>query len=167
MNQEQEGSRWVYPRPTKSESDADGPLLRLLRYNRCNNIKLKHEGQHEVPRGHRTLQPEAVTDWPLRLYQSHLKKLEKIREERKNQLAFDNTRLAKQQEFRHAKSRSFAHRYNEHNQEITQSNIKFLNKLEKVRPFTHHASFSGTARTEREQQTMTPMRRQRQEETEK
>lgn len=50
---------------------------------------------------------------------------------------------------KHVKSRSFAYRYNEQHQEINESNIKLLNKLEKVRPFTRHTSFSTHEREER------------------
>jgi type IV secretory pathway VirB4 component len=38
------------------------------------------------------------------------------------------------------KSRSFAHKFNTTNYEIAQSNLKFLVKLEKVKPFTSHAA---------------------------
>jgi hypothetical protein len=38
------------------------------------------------------------------------------------------------------KSRSFAHRFNATNYQIAQSNLKFLVKLEKVKPFTSHAA---------------------------
>lgn len=93
--------------------------------------------------------------------------MEKIREERKNQLAFDSNRLTKHEEIKHTKSRSFAYRYNEQHSEITQSNIKLLDKLEKVKPFTRYTSFSTYEREEREQRTMTPFRKRRIEETEK
>ena len=91
-----------------------------------------------------------------RLYQAHIRKLEKIREDRKHQLTFDSTRTSQQKDYRQNKSKSFAHRYNQQHQEITQSNIKFLHKLEKVRPFTHHSSLSVQDQVEQEWPQVNP-----------
>lgn len=46
--------------------------------------------------------------------------MERIREERKNQLAFDAHRLTRHEDIKSSKSRSFAHKYNEQHQEIAQ-----------------------------------------------
>jgi len=99
----------------------------------------------------------------------HIRKLEKIREDRKHQLTFDSTRVSQQKNYRTNKTKSFAHRYNEQHQEITQSNKKFLNKLEKVRPYSQHShSLSLCERQDHElPQTRTPTKRKLEELTEK
>jgi hypothetical protein len=46
------------------------------------------------------------------------------------------------------RSRSFAHKFNATNYQIAQSNLKFLVKLEKVKPFTSHTSTDRSPRAE-------------------
>ena len=58
----------------------------------------------------------------------------------------DHNRNSQLQHIKDTKSRSFAHRFNEQNYKITQSNIKFLNKLEKVKSITRYTSQSTTER---------------------
>lgn len=41
-----------------------------------------------------------------------------------------------------SKNRSFASRFNQQNNKITKSNIRLLDKLEKVKPFARYTSFS-------------------------
>ncbi len=66
---------------------------------------------------------------PLRTYENHLKKLDRIREERKTNLNLDHSRQSHLQHIKDTKSRSFAHKFNEQNYQINQSNLKFLAKL--------------------------------------
>lgn len=83
-------------------------------------------------------------------------------------MAFDAHRLTRHEEIKNSKSRSFAHKYNEQHHEIAQENVKLLNKLERVRPFTRYSSFSTHEKEEvQDRTTMTPFRKRRIAETEK
>lgn len=92
------------------------------------------------------LSAEAVRLLPLSTYEKHIKKLDRIREERRNQLQYDHSRTTQMQLIKEGKSKTFANRFNEHNLQINQSNIKLLVKLEKAKPFTRYTSFSAYER---------------------
>lgn len=66
------------------------------------------------------------------------------------------------------KTKSFAHRFNAQSMQINQSNLKFLGKLEKVRPFARYTSYT-TNEDERENTNgyITPYQKKRIFETEK
>ena len=59
-----------------------------------------------------------------------------------------------------SKSRSFAHKFNERNHQINQSNIKFLDKLERVRPYHRHTTYASADRIPTQPQPPTRQRKQ-------
>jgi hypothetical protein len=61
-------------------------------------------------------------------------------------LNVDHTRHLNLQHIKDNKSRSFAHRFNENNLHINQSNLKFLNKLENVKSFARYTSYTASDR---------------------
>ena len=73
-----------------------------------------------------------------------------IRQERKTQLQFDHNRNVQMQHIKSSKSKTFANKFNDKNLQINQSNVKFLVKLEKVKPYVRYASQSATERSFRE-----------------
>ena len=100
-------------------------------------ILIYHEGHDEAASRGRPLRPPPVPPPPRSTHQNHLRKLERIRQERRSQLqqghSVDLASLKDRQ------SRSFAHKFNTANYQIAQSNLRFLVKLEKVKPHTSHA----------------------------
>ena len=98
-----------------------------------------------------------------------MKKLTQIRHERKTQLHFDHGRNAQMQQIKNSKSKTFANKFNDTNLNINHSNVKFLVKLEKVRPFVKYSSQSATERSFRDPSgsVMRPSIKQRVIETEK
>ena len=52
-------------------------------------------------------------------YENHLKKLSQIRLERKTQLQFDHNRNSQLQNIKQVKSKTFAHKFNQQNNNIT------------------------------------------------
>ena len=57
------------------------------------------------------------------------------------------------QHMKNNKSKSFAHKFNEHNMEINRSNVKLLVKLDNIKPFTHYNPSKSTDRIVREQRS--------------
>lgn len=62
-------------------------------------------------------------------------------------LNVDHTRHIQLQQIKDSKSRSFAHKFNENNLQINQSNLKFLHKLENVKSFARYTSYTTSDRT--------------------
>lgn len=50
------------------------------------------------------------------------------------------------QHIKDSRSRTFAHKFNEQNLKVNQSNVKLLVKLEKAKPFTRYTSSDRSAR---------------------
>ena len=72
-------------------------------------------------------------------------------------------------QIKNSKSKTFANKFNDKNLNINYSNVKFLVKLEKVKPFIKHSSQSATERSFRNPSSslMRPSTKQRVIETEK
>lgn len=71
------------------------------------------------------------------------------------------------QNIKQTKSKSFAHKFNEQSLQINQSNVKFLVKLEKVKPFARYTSYTSGDKTTKEPTFLNPITKRRVIETEK
>jgi hypothetical protein len=61
-------------------------------------------------------------------------------------LNVDHSRHVQMQQIKDGKSRTFAHKFNENNQHINQSNLKLLSKLENVKSFARYTSYAASDR---------------------
>ena len=105
------------------------------------------------------------------MYEQHKKKLNKIYEERKSQLAYDSQRLSQFEQIKESKTKSFIHKFNQANSSIAKENLKLLGKLENAKTSLRNTSRVSTSEEHRNDRStlshITPYNKQRMLQTEK